>query len=188
MRTSEEIKARLQHGAQQIREVLQLLAASSDCIQTTFEEIRVCHDRANLIDPVISELSHQIQTLTEDMDRVYSLRNDESDLYLKQENKNLKRELAALQQALRHETEEHQAHLTNSVKSNEELVQRIQSLERFNHLLKTKINEMKEQYDGAIIDLADQRDTIACLRVTVKSLQSTPGKHHRGINLSSTQC
>ncbi len=37
------------------------------------------------------------------MDRVFSLRNNESDMHLRQENAQFKRELAALQQALHDE-------------------------------------------------------------------------------------
>lgn len=158
MRTSDEIKARLHHGSQELRQALQLLTTSSDHIQTAFDEIQVCQARADLIDPAIDALSGQIHTLTEDMDRVYSLRNDESDLYLRQENKHLKRDLAALQQALRHEMEQHRALLTDSAKSNEELMQRVRNLERFTELLKSKLNEMKEQYETAIIDNADLRE------------------------------
>lgn len=172
MRTSDEIKARLHHGAQELRQALQLLATSSDQIQTAFDEIQVCHNRADLIDPAIDALSLQIHTLTEDMDRVYSLRNDESDLYLRQENKHLKRDLAALQQALRREMEQHQAHLNDAARSNEELMQRIRNLERFGDLLKSKINEMKEQYETAIIDNAELRDTI-------NGSQGNPGEYHK---------
>ena len=180
MRTSDEIRARLHHGTQELHEALRLVAASSDRIQTALDEIQTCYSRADLIDPAINALNHQIQTLSEDMDRVYSLRNNENDLYLRQENNKLKRDIAAVQQALRREMAEHQAHLTESVKSNEELNQRIHNLEQFNNLLKTKINEMKEKYESAIIDNADLRDTNAGLKDTVKSLQNTPGKHHKG--------
>lgn len=187
MRTSDEIRARLHHGTQELHEALRLVAASSDRIQTALDEIQTCYSRADLIDPAINALNHQIQTLSEEMDRVYSLRNNENDLYLRQENNQLKRDIAAVQQALRREMAEHQAHLTESVKSNEELNQRIQSLERFNDLLKAKINEMKEQYESAIVDVVDLRDsnaglrdTNAGLKDTVKSLQNTPGKHHKG--------
>lgn len=169
MRTSDEIKARLHHGSQELRQALQLLTTSSDHIQTAFDEIQVCQARADLIDPAIDALSGQIHTLTEDMDRVYSLRNDESDLYLRQENKHLKRDLAALQQALRHEMEQHRALLTDSAKSNEELMQRVRNLERFTELLKSKLNEMKEQYETAIIDNADLREAFNVTTSTAAS-------------------
>lgn len=180
MRTSNEIRARLHHGTQELGEALQLVAASSNRIQIALDEIQTCYSRADLIDPAIDALNHQVQTLNEEMDRVYSLRNNENDLYLRQENKKLKRDLAAVQQALRREMAEHQAHLTDSLKSNEELYQRVQSFEKFNNLLKSKINEMKHNYESAIIDNADLRDTNAGLKDTVKSLQNTPGKHHKG--------
>ncbi len=186
MQTSEEIKRRLNYGAHELRQILQVLATVSDRIQTTSDEIQVCNDRADLIDPTIDALKLQIQTLNEDMDRVYSLRINESDIYLKQENAQLKKELAALQQALSDEADQHQAHLAESVKSNAELVQRIQSLDRFNTLLKTKINEMKEQYDSAIIDNVDLRDTNAGLQGTVQTLQSTSGNHHSELQWYST--
>ena len=176
MRISDEIKARLHHGAHELHQALQLLATSSDHIQTAFDEIQVCQNRADVIDPAIDALRLQIHTLTEDMDRLYSLRNNESDLYLKQENKQLKKDLAALQQALHREKEQHQAHLTDSARSNEELMQRIRNLERFGDLLKSKINEMKEQYENAIIDNADLRDTIS-------GSQGNPGEYHTGLQL-----
>lgn len=162
MRISDELKAHLYHGAQELRQSQQMLATVSDRLQTTFDEIQVCNGRADLIDPAIDTLNRQIHTLNEEMDRVYALRNDESDSYLKQENAQLKRDLAAVQQALRLEVEQHQAHLTDSVKSNEELAQRVQSLEQFNSLLISKINEMREKYESAIIEVTD--------------LKSTPGK------------
>ena len=180
MQTSDEIKARLHHGSHELAQVQQLVATiqhlvatASDHIKTIYDEIQVCSDRADLIDPAISALTDQIHALTEEMDRVYSLRNDESDLYLRQENNKLKREIAALQQALTREREEHQARLAASVKSNEELVQRNGSLERFCQMLKSKLNELKEMYESAIIDVAE-------LRATNKTLQNTPGKYHWG--------
>lgn len=180
MQTSDGIKAHLHHGSHELAQVQQLVATiqhlvatASDHIKTTYDEIQVCSDRADLIDPAISALTHQIHALTEEMDRVYSLRNDEIDLYLRQENNNLKKEIAALQQALTCEREEHQARLAASVKSNEELVQRNGSLERFCQMLKSKLNEMKEMYESAIIDVAE-------LKATNKTLQNTPGKYYRG--------
>ena len=179
MQTSEEIKHRLNHGAHELHQVLQLLATLPGRIQTASNEIQVCNDRAELIGPTINALNHEIKTLKEEMTRVYSSsRNSESNMHLKQENAQLKRELAALQQTLRDEVGQHQARLAESVRSDAAHVQRIQSLERFDTLLKTKINEMKEQHDSAIIDNTNLRDTIAGLKNTVQTLQSTSGDHH----------
>lgn len=176
MRTSDEIKVRLNRGIYELRQAQQSLGTVQGRIQTVVNEIQVQSDRADLIDPAIDALNRQIFTLNEDMDRVYSLRNDESDLYLKQENAKLKSDIAELKRAHRREVEQLQAQLANSTKSNEELIHRAQSVERFNDLLKTKINEMKQQYENAIIDNVDLRDTNADLQDTVVSLQSTPGK------------
>ena len=44
-------------------------------------------------------------------------------------------------QAFRREKEEHRAQFAESVESNKTLAQQIQSIERFNTLLKTRINE-----------------------------------------------
>ena len=186
MQTSEEIKRRLNHGAHELHQVLQLLATVPDRIHTASDEIQVCNDRADLIDPTINALNHEIKTLKEEMTRVYSSRNSESDMHLKQENAQLKRELAARQQALRDEADKHQAHLAESVRSDAVIVQRIQNLERFVTLLETKINEMKEQYDSAIIDNIDLRDTNAGLKNTVQTLQSTSGSHHSELQWYST--
>lgn len=182
MQTSDELKARLHHGSHELAQVQQLVATiqhlvatASDHIKTTYDEIQVCSDRADLIDPAISALTDQIHALAEEMDRVYSLRNNESDLYLRQEINKLKREIAALQQALTREREEHQARLAASVKSNEELVQRNGNLERFCQMLKSKLSELKEMYESAIIDVAE-------LKATNKTLQNTLGKFHRAEN------
>lgn len=177
MQISDEIKARLNHGARELSQALQLLATVTDRIHTAFDETQACSDCAGLIDPAIDTLNHHIHTLTEEMDRVYSLRNDESDLYLRQENAKLKRDIAALQQALRREMEEHQAYLVASTKSNDELVQRAEGLERFNQLLKSRLNEMKEKYESAIIEVAD-------LKEMKKTLQNASGKYHRGLTPS----
>ena len=173
MRISDEIKARLNYGVRELSQTLQLLATVTEHIQTAFDETQVCSDRAGLIDPAIDALNHQVQTLTEEMDRVYSLRNDESDLYLRQENTKLKRDFAALQQALRHELEKHRTYIVASTKSNEELVQRIGNLERFNQLLKSRLNEMKDKYESAIIEIADLKDMN-------NTLQNASGKYRRG--------
>ena len=190
MRTSDEIKARLRHGthellqAQQplatvsnrILELLQaqqLLATVSDRIQTATDEIKVCNDRADLIDPTIDALHRQLHNLTEEMDRVYALRNDDSDEALKLEISQLKKQVTNLQQALRVQERQYQAQLDESAKSNELLVQRVQSLERFNNLLKVNINDMKERYETAIIDVADQKNTIAGQADTIRTLQNT---------------
>lgn len=182
MQTSDEIKARLHHGSHELTEVQQLVATiqhlvatASDRIKTAYDDMQVCSDRTDLIDPAFIALTHQIHALTKEMDRVYSLRNDESDLYVRQESNKLKREIAALQQALTREREEHQARLAASLKSNEELVQRNGSLERFCQMLKSKLNELREMYESAIIDVAE-------LKAANKTLQNTPGKYHRGQN------
>ena len=169
MRTSDEIKARLHHGDHELRQALQLLATTSDHIQAASDGIQVCIDRADLIEPAINELKHQIQSLVEEISEVYSLRNNESDLHLRQQNAPLKKDLAALQQALSDEMEERQAHLPGLVKSNEELVQRIEGLERSTQLLKFRINEMTEKYESAIIEVAE-------LKGTHRTLQGITGK------------
>lgn len=66
---------------------------------------------ADLIDPTIDARNRQIHTLTEEMDRVYALRNDDSDPCLKQEIAQVKKQVTTLQQALRVEKGQHQAHL-----------------------------------------------------------------------------
>lgn len=180
MRMSDEIQARLNHSVHELCEVQQLLATASDRVQTAFDAIQVCNARAEEIDPTINGLNRQIHALNEDMDRVFALRNDESGSYLIQENAQLKRDVTALQTALRSEIGQHQAQLTDSVKPDQELVQRVQSLEQFITQLKTRINEMREQYESAIIDNVDQRHTIAAQADTIKALQGTPGKYYRG--------
>ena len=177
MRTSDEIKARLHHGSHELAQAQQLLATGLDHIQTAYDEIQVCNDRADLIDSANSALNHRIHALTEEMDRVFALRNDESDIYLRQENSKLKRESSVLQQAVTRQREEQQARLAGSVKAYEELLQRNGNLERFNQLLISRINEMKENYENAIIENTELKDT-------KKALQNTPGKYHRGRKLS----
>lgn len=133
----------------------------------------MCSDGVKLIDPTIDALHRQIRNLQEEMDRVYALRDSETDSHLRQENAQLKRDLAAVQHALRREMDAHHAHRTDSFKSNEELKQRVRSLEQFNDLLKSKLNEMKQQYETSIIDNVDLRDTI-------KTMQNKPGKNSLG--------
>ena len=162
MRISDELKARLHHGSHEISQVQQLLAAALDHVQTLVDDIQLCNDRADLVDPAFDTLNRQIHALTEEMNRVYALRSNGSDLHLRLENSQLKRDLAALQQA---------------VKSNEELAQHMGSLERFNQMLKSKLNEMKEMYENAIIEVAD-------LKEKNKNLYNMAGKHHRGLKLS----
>lgn len=183
MQTSEELRAHLQHGAHEIRQIKQLLATALDRAQTTSDEIHMCSDRVKLIDPTIDALNREIHRLTAEMDRVYALRDDDgtdngADSYLRRSNAQLRIDLAALQKALQREKEQHQADLTESADYNKELKQRVQSLERFNELLKFKINEMKEKYESAIIDNVDLRDTNSNQAATIKTLQNTPGKHH----------
>ena len=158
---SDELKARLHHGSHEIGQVQQLLAAALDHVQTVVDDIQLCNDRADLVDPTFDTLDHQIHALTEEMNRVYALRGNEGDLHLRLENSKLKRDLAALQQA---------------VKSNEELAQRMGSLERFNQMLKSRLNEMKEMYESAIIEVAD-------LKEKNKNLYNMAGKHHRSLKL-----
>lgn len=184
--SSEELTAHLRHAAHEIRQTQQLLATISDRVQTTSDEIHRCSDRVKLIDPTIDALHHQIRTLTEEMDRVYALRDDNTDSHLRQENAHLKRDIAAVQHALRREMDAHHAHRTESFKTNEELKQRVRSLEQFNDLLKAKLNEMKGKYESAIIDNVDQKDTITGLTDTIKSMQNTPGKQFNGPQPSLT--
>ena len=82
MQTSNEMEAHLYHGTLELSEVEQLLATALDHIQTTADEIRVCHDRADLIDPTIDALNREIHDLTEEMDKVHASCNNESDLDL----------------------------------------------------------------------------------------------------------
>ena len=162
MRISDELKARLHHGSHEIGQVQQLLAAALDRVQTVVDDIQLCNDRADLVDPTFDTLNRQIHALTEEMNRVYALRDNESDLHLRLENSALRRDLAALQEA---------------VESNEELAQRVGSLERFSQMLKSKLKEMKEMYESAIIEVAD-------LKEKNKTLYDMAGKHHRGLKLS----
>lgn len=97
-------------------------------------------------------------------------------------------EILDTQQILRRTMEEHQARLTEMVKAYEELTQHIGSLERFNDLLKSKTNEMKEQYESTIIENVDLRDVNTGLKDTVRTLQNTPGKSHNGLKTFSTAC
>ena len=177
MQSSEEIKAHLNHVAHELRHTLQSIATASDRVQTALDEVKVCNDRARFIDPTLDALNHQIHTWTEEMDRVYSLRNDEIDIYLRQENSKLKRDNIALQQALHREEEQHQAHLTEAVRSNDALIQHIRTLERLNDILRKKVAEMKDKCESALIENVELKDTI-------QSLQSTPGKIQRSFNLS----
>ena len=169
MSTSGQIIARLSHQAYELHQCQQLIATLSDRVQTVLDEIQVCTDHASLIDPAVDTLNQQIQSLTEDMDRVYALRNDEHDSQLREENSRQKRDLAFLHETIRRDKEQHEAHVNDLSKSNEELTRRVEELEKFNDLLRSRTNEMREEYESAIIDVVD-------LKNTVKTLQSTPGK------------
>ena len=162
MPISDELKARLHHGSHEIGQVQQLLAAALDHVQTVVDDIQLCNDRADLVDPAFDTLNRQIHALTEEIKRVSALRSNEGDLHLRLENSKLKRDLAALQEA---------------IKSDEELAQHIGSLERFNQMLKSKLNEMKEMYESAIIEVAD-------LKEKNKTLYNMAGKRYRGLKLS----
>ena len=177
MRTSDELKARLPHSTHEIAQLQQMIATASDQAQTTYNEVQLCKDRVGLLDAAFNALNHQNHALVKEMDRVYALRNDESDLYLRHENSKLKRDLAALQQALQQGRDEQQAQLANAVQSNEELAQRMESVERFNKLLISKLNEMKEMYESAIIEVTD-------LKAKNKTLHNISGKCHIGHKLS----
>ena len=157
MRISDELKARLHHGSHEIGQVKQLLAAALDHVQTVVDDIQRCHDHADLVDPAIDTLNRQFHALTEEMNRVYALRSPEGNLHLQYENSKLRRDLASLQQV---------------VKSNEELVQRMGNLERFNQMLKSKLNQMKEMYENAIIEVADLKDRN-------KTLHNMAGKRYK---------
>ena len=161
MRISDELKARLHHGSHEIGQVQQLLASALDHVQMVVDDIQQCNDRVDLIDPSFHALNRQIHALTEEMNRVYALRNNENDVHLRLENSQLRRDLAALQEV---------------VKSDEELAQHMGSLERFNQMLKSKLNEMKEMYENAIIEIAD-------LKEKNKTLYKMAGKHHRDLKL-----
>lgn len=159
MPISDELKARLHHGSHEIGQVQQHLAAVLDRVQMVVDDIQLCNDRPDLVDPAVDTLNRQIHGLTEEMNRVYALGND---LHLRHENSQLKRDLAALQEA---------------IKSNEEQTQRMGILERFNQMLKSKLNEMKEMYENAIIEVAD-------LKAKNKTLYNMAGKYHIGLKLS----
>ena len=171
MQSSDEIKARLNHIAHELRHTLQSIATASDRVQTALDEVQVCTDRALFINPTLDALNHQIHALTEEMDRVYSLRNDESDVCLRQENSKLKQDNRALQQALHREEEQHQAHLTEAVRSNDALIQHIRTLERLNDMLRKKLAETKERCESALIDNVDLKDTILSLQGTLGKIQ-----------------
>ena len=176
MPISGQIIVRLQHQAYELHQCQQLIAAVSDRVQTVLDEIRICSDHASLIDPAVNTLNHQIQTLTEEMDRVYALRNDEHDSYLREENSRLKRDLAFLHETFRRAKEQHEAQIKDLSRSNKELTRRVEQLEKFNDLLKSRTNEMRKDYESAIIDNVD-------LKNTVKTLQSTPGKYHKSFQI-----
>ena len=161
MRICDELKARLHHSSHEIGQLQQLLSTVVDHVQTVVDDVQQCSDRADLIDPAFNTLNRQIHALTEEMNRVYALRNNENDVHLRLENSQLRKELAALQEV---------------VKSNEELTQHLGSLERFNQMLKSKLNEMKEMYENAIIEVAD-------LKEKNKNLYNMAGKYHRGLEL-----
>lgn len=167
MPISGQIIVRLCHQAYELHQCQQLIATVSDRVQTVLDEIQVCSDHASLIDPAVNTLNQQIQPLTEEMDRVYALRNDEHDSYLREENSQQKRDLAFLHETIRHAKEQHEAHVNDLSKSNKELTWRVENLERFNDLLRSRTNEMRIQYEGAIIDNVE-------LKETIKTLQSTP--------------
>lgn len=191
MQTSEELRAHLQHGAHEIRQIRQLLGTALDRAQTISDEIRMCSDRVKIIDPTIDTLNREIHRLTTEMDRLYALRDDEgpdngAESYLRRLNAQLRIDLAALQKALQREKEQHQADLSTAAECNNELKQRALGLERFNDLLKTKLNEMREKYESAIIDNVDLRDTNANQAATINTLQNTPGKHHNELQPSAT--
>ena len=173
---SGQIIARLRHQAYELHQCQHLIAKVSDRVQTVLDDIQVCSDHASLIDPAVNTLNHQIQSLTEEMDRVYALRNDEHDSYLREENSRQKRDLAFLHEAFRHAKEQHEAHVKDLSKSNKELTRRVENLEKFNDLLKSRTNEMRQDYESAIIDNVD-------LKNTVKTLQSTPGEYHKSCQI-----
>ena len=176
MPISGQIIARLRHQAYELQQCQQLIATVSDRVQTVLDEIQACSDHASLIDPTVDALNHRIQTLTEEMDRVYALRNDEHDSYLREENSRQKRDLAFLHETIRQAKEQHEAHVNDLSKSNKELTRRVEKLEKFNDLLRSRTNEMRQQYESAIIDNVD-------LQNTVKTLQSTPGKYHKSYQI-----
>ncbi|KAM0799491.1 hypothetical protein BDR22DRAFT_890382 [Usnea florida] len=164
---SGQIIARLRHQAYELHQCQQLIATVSDRVQTVLDDIQVCTDHASLIDPAVDTLNQRIQTLTEDMDRVYALRNDEHDSYLREENSRQKRDIAFLHESIRQAKEQHEAHVNDLSESNKELTQRVEELAKFNDLLRSRTNEMRQEYESAIIDNVD-------LKNTVKTLQSTP--------------
>ena len=162
MRISDELKARLHQSSHEIGHVQKLLGSVIDHVQGIADDIHLCNDRVDLINPAFDTLNRQIHALTEEMNRVYALRSNESELHLQSENSKLRRDLEALQQA---------------VNSNEELTQRLESLERFNQMLKSKLNEIKEMYENAIIEVAE-------LKEKNKTFYAMAGKYHRGLKLS----
>ena len=159
MPISDEFKARLHHGSREISQVHQHLAAVLDRVQILVDDIQLYNDRTDLVDPTIDTLNRHIHALAGEINRVYALGND---LHLRLENSQLKRDLAALQEA---------------IKSTEEQAQRMGSLERFNQMLRSKLNEMKEMYENAIIEVAD-------LKEKNTTLYNMAGKHYRGLKLS----
>ena len=163
MRTSNEIKACLQHDAYELCQVQELSATSSGHVQTATDGIHMSNSHANLIKPTIDAQIRQIHGLSEEIVRVYALRSNESDAHLKNENAQLKQDVVALREALRLETEQHQAHLTDFARS-----------ERFNTQLKVWLKEMKDKYEDAIIENLDLKDPN-------KALQSTLRKHRKGL-------
>ena len=173
---SGQIIARLRHQAYELHQCQQLIATVSDRVQTVLDDIQVCTDHASLIDPAVDTLNQQIQTLTRDMDRVYALRNDEHDSHLREENSRQKRDLLFLHETIRQAKEQHEAHVNDLSESNKELTERVEKLEKFNDLLRSRTNEMRQEYESAIIDNVD-------LKNTVKTLQSTPGKCHKSYQI-----
>lgn len=180
MRTSNEIKACLQHDAYELCQVQELSATSSGHIQTATDEIHMSNSHANLIKPTIDAQIRQIHGLSEEIVRVYALRSNERDAHLKNENAQLKQDVVSLREALRLETEQHQAHLIDFARSGEELNQRIQLSERFNTQLKVRLKEMKDQYEDVIIENLDLKDPN-------KALQGTLRKHRKRLQPLPTQ-
>ena len=127
MQASDEVKARLHHITHELRQTQQLLAAAADHTQTASDDIQVCNDL--------------VPGLTEEMDRVYALRGDETYLGLRQENAKLRRDFAVLQHDYHQE-------------------------KQFSQLLQSGIKEVQEKYENAIIEVADLKDEIKTLRNT----------------------
>lgn len=82
----------------------------------------------------------------------------------------LKLNLAATLGGHRGETGTRRTESATSNQPNQNANQRIQELESYIQLLKFKLNEMRDKYDSAIIDVVDLKDT-------VKSLQEASGEH-----------